>query len=204
MLQFTKKNSAQNNSKCPDLFGSKVIDLLESIPGCKKDITVNIDSGGWCYIKGEYKLRARCSLILPDGASGKKPLTIKQQADLHNTLLCLAKSRHDFENMWTIRYYRIYFLILCDHLRGTGMESGIYDVESDEIIFKVYLKCRRELAPVELLVELLKEEAYESAPGPHTAQDPSPNLELKLVIERESYGLHPPTPIYKCLIRQML
>jgi hypothetical protein len=41
----------QNKSKCPDLLGSKIIDLLESIPDYKKDITVNIDSRGWCYVK---------------------------------------------------------------------------------------------------------------------------------------------------------
>jgi hypothetical protein len=205
MLQFYKKISAQNNSECPDVFGSKVIDLLESIPGCKKDITVNIDSGGWCYIKGEYKLRPKCRLILPDGASGTKPLTIKQQTDLHNTLLCLAKSQNDFDNP-NIRYYTIHFSIVLysDHLRRRKMDIGINNVNFDEIIFKVYLKCRRELAPVELLVELLKEEGYESAPGAHTAQDSSPNLELRLEIEGESYGLHPRTAFYKCLIRQML
>jgi hypothetical protein len=44
---------------------------------------------------------------------------------------------------------------------------------------------QKELAPVELLVELLKEHSYddseeESAPGAHTVQDPSPDFELKL------------------------
>jgi hypothetical protein len=210
MLQFYKKIvptsiqdiCAENKSKCQDLFGSKVIDLLESIPGCKKDIAVNIDSGGWCYIKGEYKLRARCPLILPGGASGKKPLTIKQQADLQNTLFCLAKSQHDFKNA-RLSYCTIHFnRVLCrDILRRRETDICVYNVVFNEITFKVYLKCRRELAPVELLVELLKEQAYESAPGAYTAQDPSPDLELKLEIERGSYGLHPRTTLYKCLIR---
>jgi hypothetical protein len=45
--------------------------------------------------------------------------------------------------------------------------------KSSCLIFKVDLKCRKELAPVELLLEFLKEQLYEdneeeSAPGAHT------------------------------------
>jgi hypothetical protein len=48
---------ARKKSEFPVLFGIKFIDFLESIPDCKKDITVNMDSGGWCYIKGEYNYK---------------------------------------------------------------------------------------------------------------------------------------------------
>jgi hypothetical protein len=193
---------AKKKSKFPDLFGSKIIDILESIPGCKKDITVNIDSGGWCYIKGEYKLRAKCPLILPSGASGRKPLTIKQQAGLQNMLFYLANSQHDFGYPW-LWYYTICFgnALGRDYLRRRENHIAFFSGAFVELTFQVDLKCRRELAPVELLVELLKEEAYESAPGAHTAQDPSPDLELKLDIETEHYRLRSRTTVYKCLIR---
>jgi hypothetical protein len=69
--------SSQTKSECPDLFGSIVIDLLESIPDCKKDVTVNIDSGGWCYIKGEYKLHLKFWMLLPGCANELEPLTFK-------------------------------------------------------------------------------------------------------------------------------
>jgi hypothetical protein len=62
--------------RCPGIFGSRVIDL-EYILNCKKDITVSIDSGGWCYIKGKYKGKKtlHCNL---ERISGLQPLTIKQ------------------------------------------------------------------------------------------------------------------------------
>jgi hypothetical protein len=39
-VQLIKHTSAQNKSECPDLFGSKVIDILKCILDCRKDITV--------------------------------------------------------------------------------------------------------------------------------------------------------------------
>jgi hypothetical protein len=36
--------------KCPTLYGSEVIDILEIIPLIENDITVTVDSGGCCYI----------------------------------------------------------------------------------------------------------------------------------------------------------
>jgi hypothetical protein len=59
------------------------------------------------------------------------------------------------------------------------------------LTFKVDLKCRKELAPVELLLELFNEQSYECALGAHTAEDPSPNLQLKLEIERKLLDLVP-------------
>jgi uncharacterized protein (DUF2267 family) len=61
---------AQIKSECRDLFGSKVIDLLECISDCEKDITVNIDEKGWCYVKGEYKACVRFIYFPPTGAIG--------------------------------------------------------------------------------------------------------------------------------------
>jgi hypothetical protein len=78
--------------------------------------------------------------------------------------------------------------------------EGNYDAT-----FKVDLKCRTELAPVELLVELLKEQSYydneeESAPGAHREQDPSRDFELKLQIETCGCGNR--TTVDRYLIRQ--
>jgi hypothetical protein len=168
--------SAKNKSKYPDLFGSKVIDLLESIRECKKDITVNIDSGGWCYMKGEYKLHTRYWSILPFCYPRRTQLTVTMQRQLQNSLFFFARSRclsHFDELEHSIVHRDRLALWTFDNLRWPM---------DQHLIFKVDLKCRRELAPVELLVELLKAQSYESAPGAHTAQDPSPDLELKLQI----------------------
>jgi hypothetical protein len=173
---------AQNTPKSeyPDLFGSMVIDLLEIIPECKKDITVNMDSGGWCYIKGEYKVQKLFVSKSPDGASALEPLTAIQQAELQYSLFHYARSRclfHFLElNSRTVSFNQFLRWIY-------GVDCMMCHINGKPLTFKVDLKCRRELAPVELLLELLKEQSYESAPGAHTAEDPSPNLQLKLQIE---------------------
>jgi hypothetical protein len=194
---------AQNILECPDLLGSTVIDILESIPGCKKDITVNMDSGGWCYIKGEYKLHPKFMLILPGPPSALEPLTVQQQAQLQYALFLFARSQclSYFEWIHCINIYYSHFSPWrYDDLSGFRSIFG-------PLIFKVDLKCRRKLAPVELLVELLKQQAYEdnakeNAPGAHTGQDSSPDLELKLEIESGSCRFYSRTPLHKYLIRQ--
>jgi hypothetical protein len=211
MLHFFKKLGpssaedicARNNSKCSDLFGSKVIDLLESIKGCKKDVTVTIDSGGWCYIKGEYKLRPQCNPPLPRGTSGKKPLTVKEQAALQNMLFYLARFQYDSSYFDSYSRYSVSYnnALLKDFRVQRNEDYCYYDRRDLELTFKVNLKCRTKLAPVEVLVELLKGQLYESVPGAHTAQYPSPDLELKMEVEKGSCRLCPRTRIYKCLIR---
>jgi hypothetical protein len=194
---------ARNKSKCSDLFGSKIIDLLESIPECKKYITVNIESGGWCYIKGEYKLPIYGrELQLPRSTSGKRPLNVRQQANLHNRLFYLVK----FLNRQVPDMFHRYKIRIEWELSGYYWDPNSDEVivtheGIDELTFKVDLKCRRELAPVEILVELHKEQSYESEPGAHAAQDSSPDLELKMEIESRSCRLHRRETIYKSLIR---
>jgi hypothetical protein len=55
-----------------------------------------------------------------------------------------------------------------------------------------------ELAPVKLLPELRKEQSYEA----HTAQDPGPDLELNLQIERGTRHIDPCRVLYECVIQQ--
>jgi hypothetical protein len=217
MLHFYKKIDptsiqhicTQNQSECLDLFSSRVIDLLESIPQCMKDITVNIDSGGWCYIKGQYKMHTKCPLILPDGSSGQQPLTVKQQVELQNVLFGLARFRCHSRHR-TIQRYRTDFddflFDLCVVFWNTDVHHDMLYGDDVHLTFKVDLKCRKELAPIELL-ELLKEQSYEdngnaSAPGAHTLQDPSPNLKLKLQIERRYPWRQRRAFVYKYLIGQ--
>lgn len=85
---------AQNMLECPDFFGSTVIDLIESILDCEKGITVNIDEGGWCYIKGEYKTRGAFGLYVPRCVTGLEPLTVKQHVVLQYMLLYIATQRY--------------------------------------------------------------------------------------------------------------
>jgi hypothetical protein len=201
--------STQNKSECLVLFGSKVIDLLECIPECKKDITVNVDSEGWCYIKGQYKVYTKCPLILPDGSSGQQPLTVQQQVQLQNMLFGLARFRCHSRHQTTQRYkndFNDFLFDLCVVFWDTDVHLDMLYGDDVHLIFKVDLKCRRELAPIELL-ELLKELPYadnenESAPGAHTVQDPSPDLKLKLQIERRYPWWKRRTFVYKYLIGQ--
>jgi hypothetical protein len=83
----------------------------------------------------------------------------------------------------------------------------MYYGEGVHQMFKADLKCRKELAIVELLLELLKGLSYvdnedESAPGTHTVQDPSHEFELGLQIERRTSRWKRGTVVYKYLIQQ--
>jgi hypothetical protein len=155
------------------------MDILESLPDCKKDITVNIDSGGWCYIKGEYKLDKIFPQILRDYVSQLESLTLKQQLEFQYALFFYIRCQllsifADFNvgNVWDNHY-------------PPWDNQFLYVNEDCPLTFKVDLKCRRELAPVEVL-ELLKEQSHESVPGARTLQDPSPDGEFKLQVERGS------------------
>jgi F-box protein 28 len=86
---------ALNQSTCPDLYGSKVTDLLECLLNSKKFFSVNIDSEGWCYIKGEYKLRRsffKCEAV---SNSELKPLTVPEQINFHEALYYLVKINNE-------------------------------------------------------------------------------------------------------------
>jgi hypothetical protein len=100
----TQLTCAQNKTELPALFGSKVIDLLESISECEKDVTVNTDSGGWCYIKGEYKFLIKFPPLFLSGVSGNKPLTVEQQAKLLHMLFRCAR----FGSYSLIPFFRRY------------------------------------------------------------------------------------------------
>jgi hypothetical protein len=198
-----KRAKPQNESQYPDLFGSKVIGLLKCNLDCKNDITVNIDSGAWCYIKGQYKINGTAMHRLPNKASGLKPLSIKQQIELHDMLYNLAR----LSNEWQVRRQQ-WFDIIDINFQDITFQVIYHHIFRDDhnLVFKVDLKCRKELAPVEL-IELLKEQSYddieeESAPGANTVQDLSLNLELKLQIE-ENYQMfgYVDKRLHKYLIR---
>jgi hypothetical protein len=215
-LSLTQNICARGKSECPGLFGSNVIDLLECILDCKKDVIVNIDSGGWCYIKGQYKVNGTFLGILPGETSGLEPLSVKQQAELHHLFWDLARLSNNYY-LWRLRryeefdinfrngLYRIDFALSTRDFLYRKLYSDAYEDKFIQII-KVDLKCRKELAPVDLLLKLLKEQSHdenedESAPGAHTVQDPSPDLELKLQIESQIF-LKDPGTVHKRLIRQ--
>jgi hypothetical protein len=64
--------------------------------------------------------------------------------------------------------------------------KGNRDDEQDiHLIFKIDMKCRKELEPIKLLLDLLKMPSYddsedETVPWACTAQDVSPDMELQL------------------------
>jgi hypothetical protein len=211
-----KQIFAQGKSESPDLFGSSVIDFLECLLDCKKDITVNIDSGGWCYIKGQYKVYRTGLYLLPFGFFGLTPLTVDKQKQLHDRLYDLASMSNNYY-LWRLRRSEEFEINFNDGLseldRALCEEEcfyrALYDSLHDKnhLIFEVDLKCRKELAPVELLLELLKEESYEdnedeSAHGTHTAQDPGPDLELKFQVRKEQSLSMPPGFVSRYLIQQ--
>lgn len=78
-----------------------------------------------------------------------------------------------------------YAYIICNEGSCT---DGCKNDEDPGLIFKVDLKCRKELAPVEILLEFPKvsscvQNEVENAALTDTVQDSSPNFELKLEIE---------------------
>jgi hypothetical protein len=63
--------------------------------------------------------------------------------------------------------------------------------EKCHLIVEVDLKCRKELAPIELLI-LFKEQSYDnevvSEPGAHKVQDPSPGAKVADLLEGPRYS----------------
>jgi hypothetical protein len=187
---------AYNKSECSYLFCSKVIDILKCILDCRKDIAVNT-SRDWCYIKGQYQVNGTLMNGLPGGAPGLEPLSVYQQLDLHNRLYDLARWSNNYY-LWRERHYEEFDIDFCRGLteldfalcwsdRSYQKFYGKLWEEKVHIIFKVDLKCRKELAPIELLHELVKEQPYDytedkNAPGANATEDFSPDFELKLQI----------------------
>jgi hypothetical protein len=228
---------ALNRSTCPDLYGSKVTDLLECLLNSKKFSSVNFDSEGWCYIKGEYKLRRTFFMRTAVPNSELKPLTVPEQINLHEALYYLVKVNNenrlmeeqtDEENALRGRGITKY---VSSSYKGLSVfpESGYFygqysehafcptlwkDNKDDigkntDLIFKVDMKCRKELAPVEAYLEFLKkpsdgasEDGTETSV--YTVQDSNPDFRLTLEIEhRPAEGDNiRPSSVYKCEIQQ--
>jgi hypothetical protein len=257
-LPLVQTICAPNQSTSPDLFGSKVIDLLECFLDCKKGISVNIDSEGWCYIKGEYKLRRSFFTFVSDQNSELEPLTINEQVCLNEALYVLAATSNQYylmeehaeeekalqasDTTWFISgsyeglsncdkccyYYGHYSKRsyskrfqkeneddegtnrTMDNVQNLNNRINIpssqtfrsSDKEVFDLIFKVDMKCRKELAPI----ELLKEPSYDENEGGteasiYTIQDCNPDLRLELEIQCRAAGRHKrPPAVYKCLI----
>jgi hypothetical protein len=215
---LTQQICAQGKSESKDLFGSSVIDFLECLLDCKRDITLNIDSGGWCYIKGQYKLKGTnfYVLYLPSNHLGLKPLTVEEQRQLHDWLYHVACTNNNYY-LWRLMRCEEFDIDFNDGLseldrvlrdgRGSYWTLDCEHYDKNRLIIEVDLKCRKELAPVELLLELLKEEPCEddedeSANGTHTVQDPGTDLELKLQITLGGSLWMSPGYVYKYLIQQ--
>jgi hypothetical protein len=152
---------------------------------------MNIDSGGWCYAKGEYELQIGTLCMAPI-VDSLEPLTVTQQANLQYRLFMHARFR--CLSHFTRLERRIVNMV---HL-PLWLSDISYTGQNQHLIFKVDLKCRNVLAPVELLPELRKEQSY----GAHTAQDSSPDLELKLQIEKRIRYIKPDRVIYERVIQQ--
>jgi hypothetical protein len=211
----TQQICAQGKSESPDLFGSSVIDFLECLLDCEKNITVKIDSGGWCFIKGKYKVNGTDMYTLPNNHPRRKPLNVCEQKELYEWLynFSIMSNNH---YLWRLRRCEEFDIDFNDDLfdldLGEWNDDRFYrtlhgpSYGKVHLTFKVDLKCRKELAPVELLLELLKEDPCEdnedeSAHGTQTTLDPGPDLELKLTIRKTGSWLTR-SVIYKCLIQQ--
>jgi hypothetical protein len=88
--------------------------------------------------------------------------------------------------------------------RTMNNDQERFDEQGYNLIFKVDMKCRKELAPI----HLLKDPSYDdnedgNEASIYTAQDSSPDLRLELEIKcrLSPYGYERPF-IYKCLIQQ--
>jgi hypothetical protein len=94
--QLIRRMCSLSQSACPDLLGSKVIDLLECFLNCKKDTSFNIDSEGWCYMKGVYKLPRIFFGCKSERDSELTSLTVRELMNLHEVLYRLATASNDF------------------------------------------------------------------------------------------------------------
>jgi hypothetical protein len=227
--------SKQYKSKCTDLFGSRVIDLLDCILNCKKNISISIDSEGWCYIKGEYRVHrahVRIMIFIIEDDSGLRLLDVREQRTLHSFLYNLARTHNYFSimkgftddedalgasNVSCIPVSSYKGMSECCKMRYAYKicnEEGCTDNCKNDgdpgLIFKVDLKCRKELAPIEILLKFptvpsCDQNKVETAALTDTVQDSSPNFELKLDIECRlpliSEGKVLPS-FFKCLIQQ--
>jgi hypothetical protein len=86
----------------------------------------------------------------------------------------------------------------------SSQTSTSCDEEDFDLIFKVDMKCRKELAPIELLNETSYDENEDGSEAwIYTVQDCSPDLSLKLEIEyRGPVAVIRPPYVYRCLIQQ--
>jgi hypothetical protein len=146
---------------------------------------------GLCFLCG----RSRGIILKETG--------VTSQAALHNRLFYLARSRYDCFEEWLTHYKLSFYGAILTYYKNPKYEDyiEIYFEGDFDVTFKVALKCRKELAPVELLVELLKEQSYESVPGSHTSQDRRPDLEMKIEILKGRCLMYPRQCVFKGLIR---
>jgi hypothetical protein len=216
----------QNKCTCTDLFGSRVINLLECILNCRKAITVSVESGGWCYIKGEYTVHRSRFGFTKDRNSGLEPLTHIEQRFLHSYLYNLAKVRNDLHckqlyadgvnnlsagDIIRVPVHPYEGLSQCPEIcYAYSILRYIEDDQDDCIIFSVDLKCRKELAPIEILLQFRTDPSCdqngdETAAWTDRVQDSSLHLELKLNIQSQwpitSKGIPLPSD-FNCLIQQ--
>jgi hypothetical protein len=151
---LTQQICPQGKSDGPELFGSSVIDFLECLLDCKKDITVNIDSKGWCYIKGQYKLNGTSAYtdVLPCYPLRLKPLTVCKQKEVYDWWYSLARSNNNYY-LWSLRHCEELDIdfndvlseldhALCDN---EWYYRTLYDQKYGKVnrIFEVDLKCRK-------------------------------------------------------------
>jgi hypothetical protein len=257
--QLIRRMCSLSQSACPDLLCSKVIDLLECFLNCKKDTSFSIDSEGWCYMKGIYKLPRIFFGCKSDRDSEPTSLTVRELMNLHEVLYRLATASNDFHiveeqaedenalhlnnNFWVVsgsyqvlgvsskcgysfahyskRTYSELFQTdneynerrkrAMDHVQHHNNCINIPsdDEEDFDLMFKIDMKCRKELAPIEAYLKFLKKSSYDedkdgTETSVYTVQDSCPDFTLKLEIESrpDVRGDINPPAVYKYLIQQ--
>jgi hypothetical protein len=169
----------QTMSGYPHAFDSMVIDLIESIPYKTYGyfITKDIDADGWFYIKGQFAVDTRFMLEFPPSASELGTLTDGVLVVLLKELFNLARYR--CLNFLRQLDWKSPKLLIYRKQRFLPEQSTVFNVDQ---------KYKKELAPVDQLLKLLKEKSCydnndESAFRAHTVQEPSSDLEVKLQID---------------------
>jgi hypothetical protein len=137
--------------------------------------------------------------------------------ELQINLCSLARWSNNYHH-WRQRRYEEFDIDFSEGLRELDQSFRPGDLsyrkvygklckEKPRIIFKVDLKCRKELAPIELLPKLIMEQSYDytedkSAPGAKTVQNSSPDFELKLEIHWRPFLSNRGTDVHEHLIQQ--
>jgi hypothetical protein len=206
-------NSVPNESNSTAMSGSKVIDLLECCMDYEK-------GKHYCQhdsqVSTKYTGRSLRITNYHHGLESTESMTVHEKTGLHeclrllvniNTTHRLTEIQTEDENTLSDSDCTLYFhssyhaQFECDkilyyqgqfskHKYSEMFQKNNAHGDDLHVTFKVDLKCRKELAPIDIFLELINKSSLEDVTGrsSQTMEDSSADLELKLEIHCPAAG----------------